>query len=95
MENQKSNLKQYCKNLDSLKFKLALKMPKHNFSELMLWNVAQVTTVDLQIISKLSGINSDRFDWYLVQVSGTFEDLFLTINCWEELGVEKYLVIPA
>ena len=95
MENQKSNLQQYCKNLDSLRVKLALEMPKHNFSELMLWNVAQVTTVDLQIISKLPGINSDRYDWYLVEVLGTFDDLFLAINCWEELGVEKYLVIPA
>ncbi len=36
-----------------------------------------------------------RFDWYLVEILGTFEDLFFTINCWEELGVEKYLVIPA
>ncbi len=93
MKNQKSNLQQYCENLDSLRVKLALKIPKHNFSELMLWNIAQVTMVDLQIISKLPGINSDRFDWYLVEVLGTFDDLFLTINCWEELGVEKCLPI--
>jgi hypothetical protein len=66
--------------------------------------------VDLKIISKLSGINCDplgytpfgckrlernRSDWYLVEACGTFENLSLTIACWQDLGVQKYLAISS
>jgi hypothetical protein len=73
----------------SLTVKLALKTPKKSFSDPMLTNVAHVTGIDLQIISKLSGINSDRWDWYFIEVLGAYNDLVLAIVCWQELGVKN------
>ena len=37
----------------------------------------------------------NRFDWYLVEASGTFENLSLTMACWQDLGVTKYLAISS
>lgn len=37
----------------------------------------------------------NRFDWYLVEALGTFDDLSLTIGCWQDLGVKKYLAISS
>lgn len=37
----------------------------------------------------------NRFDWYLVEALGTFDDLSLTIACWQDLGVKKYLAISS
>jgi hypothetical protein len=37
----------------------------------------------------------NRFDWYLVEACGTFENLSLTIACWQDLGVQKYLAISS
>ena len=95
MENHKLILQCYCNNLDSLNFKLALKTPQQDFSELILQNVAKATRIDLKIISKLTGINNDRSDWYCIEVSGTFDDLWLAIACWRELGVQKYMAISS
>ncbi len=95
MENQKSTQQCYRNNCNFSKVKLALKNPRQNFSKSMLHNVAKIMMVDLQIISKLPGINGDRFDWYLVEASGTLDDLFLTIVTWRELGVEEYMVVSA
>ncbi len=95
METQKST-QQYCRNnCNFLRVKLALKNPKQDFSESMLHNVARIMMVDLQIISKLPGIDGDRSDWYLVEVLGTFDDVILTVVTWQELGIEKYMVVSA
>lgn len=67
---------------------LVLKTPKKDFSMPMLLNVALVTEINLEIISKLSGMSSDRWDWYLVEISGLDDDLALAIVCWQELGAE-------
>lgn len=74
--------------------KLALKTPKQDYSASILQTIANHMTLDLKIISKLSGINGDRFDWYCIEVSGTFDDLALAIACWRELGIEQYLALP-
>lgn len=95
MENQKWTLQHRCNNFNLLKCKLALKTPKQDFTESMLQDVAKVMTVDLKIISKLPGIDRDRFDWYCIEVSGTFDDLYLAIANWRELGVEEYLAISS
>ena len=95
MENQKWALPQYCNSLNLLRCKLALKVPKQDFSESMLQDVAKVMTVDLKIISKLSGIDRDRFNWYCIEVSGTFDDLYMAIVNWRELGVEQYVAISS
>lgn len=95
MENHKLMLPRYCNNLNSLNFKLALKTPQQDFSELILHNVAKATRINLKIISKLPGINNDRFDWYCVEISGTFDDLWLALTCWRELGVQKYIAISS
>jgi hypothetical protein len=103
MKSQKLTLQDYRNKIKLFQIKLALKTPQQNFSQLMLSDIAKVMTVDLKVISKLSGINGDplgyaernRFDWYLVEASGTFEDLSLTIACWQELGVTKYLAISS
>ena len=119
MQNQKLTLQQYRNKIKLFQIKLALKTPQHNFSQLTLLNIAKVMTVDLKVISKLSGINGDplgypngllkdtashiasrraernRFDWYLVEASGTFENLSLTMACWQDLGVTKYLAISS
>ncbi len=75
--------------------KLALKTPKQDFSESMLQNVANAATVYLKSIYKLPGIGTDKFDWYFVEILGTFEDLVLTIVCWRVLLIEKYLTISS
>lgn len=95
MENQKLTLQDYRNQIKLFQTKLALKVPKQGFSESMLQDVAKVMAVDLKIVFKLSGTNSDRFDWYLIEVSGTFDDLFLAIVNWLELGVEQYLAISS
>ena len=61
MENRELIWQHCCNNFNFLMVRLALKAPKQNFSELMLQNVAKVTTLDFKIISKLTGINRDRF----------------------------------
>ncbi|MEY2831690.1 MAG: hypothetical protein RLZZ574_948 [Cyanobacteriota bacterium] len=95
MQNQKLTLQHYRNKIKLFQIKLALKTPQHNFSQLTLLNIAKVMTVDLKVISKLSGINGDRFDWYLVEASGTFDNLSLTMACWQDLGVTKYLAISS
>ncbi len=127
MQNQKLTLQQYRNKIKLFQIKLALKTPQHNFSQLTLLNIAKVMTVDLKVISKLSGINGDplgypkgllkdtasrraasplghiasrraernRSDWYLVEASGTFDNLSLTMACWQDLGVTKYLAISS
>jgi hypothetical protein len=135
MENQKLALQDYRNQIKLFKIKLALQAPQQNFSQLTLLNIAKVMTVDLKVISKLSGINGDplgypkglltlkgtpsdkdtasrhevsplghiasrraernRFDWYLVEASGTFDNLSLTMACWQDLGVTKYLAISS
>ena len=75
--------------------KLALRTPKQDFSASILQTIANLMTLDLKVISKLSGINSDRFDWYCVEVSGTFHNLALAIACWQELGIDRYLAISS
>ena len=95
MENRELILEYYCNNFNFLMVRLALKTPKQNFSELMLQNVAKVTTLNLKIVSKLTGINRDRCDWYCIEVSGTFDDLSLAIACWKELGIKEYLAISS
>lgn len=94
MENQRT-WQGYCNSLDLLKCKLAFKVPKQDFWESMLQNVAKVMTVDVQIVSKLTGIDNDRFDWYCIEVSGTFDNLYLAIVNWRELGVEQYIAISS
>ena len=37
----------------------------------------------------------NRSDWYLVEASGTFDNLSLTMACWQDLGVTKYLAISS
>ncbi|PSB12182.1 hypothetical protein C7B62_02785 [Pleurocapsa sp. CCALA 161] len=105
---QKLTLQDYRNQIKLFKIKLALKTPQ-NFAPIALSNIAKVMTVDLKIISKLPGINCDReaypeglhsngcnrFDWYLVEAFGTFDDLSLTIACWQDLGVKKYLAISS
>jgi hypothetical protein len=95
MQNQKLTLQHYRNKIKLFQIKLALKTPQHNFSQLTLLNIAKVMTVDLKVISKLSGINGERFDWYLVEASGTFDNLSLTMACWQDLGVTKYLAISS
>ena len=95
MENQKKTLQHYCNSLNLLKCKLALKTPKQDFTESMLQDVAKVMTVDMKIISKLPGMDSDRFNWYCIEVSGTFDDLYMAIVNWRELGVEQYVAISS
>jgi hypothetical protein len=95
MQNQKLTLQHYRNKIKLFQIKLALKTPQHNFSQLTLLNIAKVMTVDLKVISKLSGINGARFDWYLVEASGTFDNLSLTMACWQDLGVTKYLAISS
>ena len=95
MENRKWALEGYCNSFNLLKVKLALKTPKQDFFESILQHVAKVMTVDLKIISKLTGIDNDRSDWYCIEVSGTFDDLYLAIVNWRELGVEKYVAISS
>jgi hypothetical protein len=88
MEIPKLTLQYHPNNDHFLTVKLALKTPKKDFSEPMLQNVAEVTEINLQIISKLSGMSSDRWDWYSVAISGLDNDLALAIVCWQELGAE-------
>jgi hypothetical protein len=103
MQNQKLALQDYRNQIKLFKIKLALQVPQQNFSQLTLLDIAKVMMVDLKIISKLSGINCDplgyaernRSDWYLVEACGTFENLSLTIACWQDLGVQKYLAISS
>ncbi|MEN9871886.1 MAG: hypothetical protein RLZZ171_2878 [Cyanobacteriota bacterium] len=95
MQNQKLTLQHYRNKIKLFKIKLALKTPQQNFSQLTLLNIAKVMTVDLKVISKLSGINGDSSDWYLVEASGTFDNLSLTMACWQDLGVTKYLAISS
>ena len=103
MENKKGTLQRYCNSLNILKCKLALKAPKQNFTESMLQDVAKVMTVDVKIISKLPEMDSDpkgyaernRCDWYCIEVSGTFDDLYMAIVNWRELGVEQYVAISS
>ncbi|MEO0013656.1 MAG: hypothetical protein RLZZ535_2045 [Cyanobacteriota bacterium] len=95
MQNQKLTLQHYRNKIKLFQIKLALKTPQHNFSQLTLLNIAKVMMVDLKVISKLSGINGDRSDWYLVEASGTFDNLSLTMACWQDLGVTKYLAISS
>jgi hypothetical protein len=90
MKDQKLNLQYYCS-----KIKIALQAPQQNHFHLTLLNMAKVMKVDLEVISKLSGINYDRYDWYLVEASGTIDNLSLTMACWQELGVKKYLAISS
>jgi len=95
MKDQELNLQLYCSKIKLFKIKLALQTPQQNQFHLMLMNMAKVMKVDLEVISKLPGINCDRHDWYLVEASGTFDDLSLTMACWQELGVQKYLAISS
>ncbi len=95
MKDQNLTLQHCCNQRNLLTVKLVLKTPKQDFLESMLQTIANVTTIDLKIIDKLKGGNSDRSDWYLVEASGTFEKLSLTINCWQELGIQKYLSISS
>jgi hypothetical protein len=95
MEDQNLTRQHRCNQRNLLTVKLVLKTPKQDFLESMLQTIANVTTIDLKIIDKLKGGNSECYDWCLVEVSGTFDDLVLTINCWQELGVEKCLSILA
>ena len=95
MKNQKWTLEHRRNSFKPLKVKLALKTPKQDFFESMLQNVAEVMRVDLKIISKLTGISNDRCNWYCIEVSGTFDDLYLAIVNWRELGVEKYVAISS
>ena len=91
MKNQNSTLQRPRKHRNFSRIKLVLKTPKQNFFESILQNKANAMKVDLKIVDKLKGGKSDRIDLYLVEVSGTFDDLFFTIDCWQELGVEQYL----
>jgi hypothetical protein len=95
MENQKLTLQDYRSKIKLFKIKLALQTPQQNFDQLTLLNIAKVMMVDLKVISKLPGINGDSSDWYLVEALGTFENLSLTIACWQDLGVRKYLAISS
>ncbi|MFM2312567.1 MAG: hypothetical protein RLZZ04_1843 [Cyanobacteriota bacterium] len=95
MKDQKLNPQQYCSKIKLFKIKLALQTPQQNHFNLKLLNMAKVMKVDLEVISKLPGINRDHHDWYLVEASGTFDNLSLTIACWQELGVKKYLAISS
>lgn len=111
MENQKLTLQHYRNQIKLFKIKLALQAPQQNFSQFTLLDIAKVMMVDLKIISKLPGINGDplgypkglasrraernHFDWYLVEASGTFDNLSLTMACWQDLGVTKYLAISS
>jgi hypothetical protein len=95
MENQKLTLQHYRSKIKFFQIKLALQTPQQNFNQLMLLNVAKVMMVDLKVISKLPGLNEDNSDWYLVEAYGTFENLSLTIACWQDLGVQKYLAISS
>ena len=61
----------------------------------MVRDVAKMMTVDVKIISKLPGIDRDRCDWYCIEVSGTFDDLYMAIVNWRELGVEQYVAISS
>ncbi len=92
-----------------LTLKLALKTPKQDFSDSMFQKIANATTVSLNSVYKLPGIGTDKFDWYFVEISGTFdregwagdppisnrgvEDLVLTIVCWRILLIEKHLTV--
>lgn len=95
MKNQKLTLQDYRNQIKFFKIKLALQTPQQNFDQLTLLDIAKVMMVDLKIISKLPGINEDNSDWYLVEACGTFENLSLTIACWQDLGVQKYLAISS
>jgi hypothetical protein len=95
MKGQNSNLQYHCIAIKLFRIKLALQTPQQNHFHLKLLSIAKVMKVDLEIISKLPGINRDRHDWYLVEASGTFDDLSLTMACWQELGVQKYLAISS
>ena len=74
MKNQNLTLQRPCNHRNFSRIKLVLKMPKQSFSELILQDIANAMRVDLKIINKLGG-NSDRFDLYLLEISGTFEHL--------------------
>jgi hypothetical protein len=89
MENQKLTLQDYRNQIKFFKTKLAFKAPKQDFSELILHNVAEVTKVNLRIVSKLTGINSDRIDWYCIEVSGTFDDLSECDRLLERIGNQR------
>ncbi|MGF1589895.1 MAG: hypothetical protein ACFCU7_11740 [Pleurocapsa sp.] len=95
MNNPNLALHQHDDSHNLMIVKLALKTPKQDFAESMLQNVANATTVYLNSVYKLPGIGTDKFDWYFVEISGTFEDLVLTIVCWRVLLIEKYLTISS
>jgi hypothetical protein len=91
MKNRNFALYHRRNNRHVLTVKLALKTPKQNFSESMLQDITDVMAVDLKIVSKLTGIDTDRFDWYIVTILGTFDDLIATVVCWEEIGIQHIL----
>lgn len=95
MKFPKLNLQDYGNKIKLCNIRIALQTPQQNFSPSTLLDIGKVIPVDLQIISKLSGLNGDGADWYLVEASGALPDLSLTIACWQKLGVQKYLSIPS
>ncbi|NJL53291.1 MAG: hypothetical protein HC930_15940 [Hydrococcus sp. SU_1_0] len=95
MKYPKLNLQDYRNKIKLFNIKIALQTPQQNFSPSELLDIGKMIPVDLKIISKLSGINGDDADWYLVEASGAFTDLSITIACWQKLGVQKYLTIPS
>ncbi|HEY9768967.1 MAG TPA: hypothetical protein V6C71_10805 [Coleofasciculaceae cyanobacterium] len=92
MNNHNLSLDYYRHDRNFLTLKLALKTPKQDFSD-SIQNIANATTVYLNSVYKLPGIGTDKFDWYFVEISGTFEDLVLTIVCWQILLLEKHLTV--
>lgn len=93
MNNYKLNFHPCRHDRHFLTLKLALKTPKQDFSDSMFQKIANATTVYLKSVYKLPGIGTDKFDWYFVEISGTLEDLVLTIVCWRILLIEKHLTV--
>jgi hypothetical protein len=79
------------RNRRLLTIKLTLKTPKRDFNELVLQDITNIMSVNLEIIGKLRGNKTDRFDWYFVTISGISDDLISTIVCWHDLGIENVL----
>lgn len=95
MKYPKLNLQDYGNKIKLFNIKIAIQTPQQNFFPSALLDIGRVIPVDLKIISKVSGINGDIADWYLIEASGALPDLSLTIACWQKLGVQKYLSIPS
>ena len=93
MNNHNLTLNHHRHDRNFLTLKLALKAPKQDFLDSMFQNIANAATVYLNSVYKLPGIGTDKFDWYFVEISGTFEDLVLTIVCWRILLIEKHLTV--